>query len=77
MNYQIWMEGYLVTGMEGTPAGAKFLGTFSAENFKNACITWDSIHNRDKGYGDFDIQNLSVWGCGLFDNEIEARASFG
>jgi len=77
MKFEIWKEGYLVSGMEGIPASATFLGTYSAENFRNACIIWDSIHNRDKGYGDFNAQGLSVWGCRLFDNEADARASFG
>jgi len=74
MNYSIWMEGYAATG-QSSPA--QFLGAFKAENFRNACIIWDSIHNRDKGYGNFDIINLSVWGCSLFDNEADARRSFG
>ena len=74
MTYELWMEGYSATGQH---APAQYLGSYTADSFRNACITWNSLHNRDKGYGDFDIINLSVWGCSIYDNEQDARRGFG
>lgn len=31
--------------------------------------------DHDKSY--FNLEHLTYWGCRLFDNEIEARKSFG
>lgn len=75
--YEIWMEGYLCSGMDGIPANAMLLGTVEAESFKEACATLCSPKGFQKHYGNFDSERLSVWGCRLFDNEADARRSFG
>jgi len=76
MRYQIWMEGYLATGMEGIQAPAKFMGSMEANSFREACIKFSKTPDA-KGFGNFSEQSLSYWGCGLYDNEADARASFG
>lgn len=75
--YDVWIEGYLITGMGGIPAQAKKIGTVEAETFAAACdkvclpIEWQKLN----GY--YDRQHGTVWGCRLFDNEADARKQFG
>ena len=67
-SYNIWAEGWCATGGGG---GAVFFGESSGNTFREACIT---LLNKDKS---FNKENLSWWGCKLFDNEQDARRSFG
>jgi hypothetical protein len=79
--WHVWMEGYLATGMEGIPAEAMLVGiareeTFQAAaykacraKFKEECDSYYRIHE-EFGYPIF-------WGCRLYDNEIDARRSYG
>lgn len=70
--WQIWSEGFAVTGNEGT---AHYHGTEGAETFADACAR---LAARDAEFGKyFDLQRLSFWGCRLFDNEAQARERFG
>ena len=66
--YDVWMEGYRVLGNE---QGAELLGSATAETFKEAC---DIVCMGDDHY---DSYAGEVWGCRLYDNEEEARKSFG
>lgn len=66
--FQVWSEGYRASGDRGT---ATFHGQVEAENFKAAC---DQIIGNSYLY---DSERLTYWGCRLFDNELEARKSFG
>jgi hypothetical protein len=71
MIYQVWCEGYQTSGNSDT---AVLEGEIRAESFTEACIKLlgDRLDkNPDGSY------RLSRWGCRLFDNEAEARASFG
>ena len=64
--FKIWSEGYSITG---NSSEAMFHGEIDAENFEDACA---------KLLGDkLDKNRLSIWGCRLFDNELDARKSFG
>lgn len=66
--FNVWVEGYSATG-GGSQAWLK--GLAQADNFEEACciiFNDDPYFNKDK---------LSVWGCRLFDNESDARKSFG
>jgi hypothetical protein len=72
---EIWSEGYLATGMEGIPAPAHLHGVIEAENLREAC---EKLAEADEGFkGYFNAKNMSYWGCRLFDNEADARKSFG
>ncbi|MCD6300828.1 MAG: hypothetical protein J7L82_02015 [Staphylothermus sp.] len=62
------MEGYSITGNYAT---ASYVGNTNAESFEKACFNL----LKDDDY--FDMGNLSIWGCRLFDNEADARESFG
>ena len=72
--YDIWIEGFRSTGHCGR---AMLLAKdVEADNFLNACIK-----ARDdgafEGYGAFNTENITLWGCSLFSNEEEAREGFG
>lgn len=79
--YDIWIEGYLATGMEGIPNKAhKLASNIEANSFIEAVKKWyNSEPNALADYGDLTIKNniASLWGCRLFENEIDARKSFG
>jgi hypothetical protein len=66
--YSVWSEGFAATGESGT---AVCHGTVAADNFKEAC---KKIFKKDPY---FNENSLSYWGCGLFDNEANARKTFG
>ena len=71
MIYSIWMEGFHI--MEGK-ATAEHLGDYEADSFLDACQLAADEH---PGYGEYDAERNCIWGCRLFDNEIDARKSFG
>ncbi len=90
--YQIWQEGYCCTGMEGKPVKARLIGEVMARSFIQACHivkcqeylkNIDTINNPnyeqyiEPDRWDYDPSNLTDWGCRLFDNEEDARKSFG
>ncbi len=70
--WQIWSEGYAVTGQAGK---AHLHGETEAETFNDACLTLAKRDGKFAKY--FDPQRMTFWGCRLFDNEAEARKSFG
>lgn len=81
MKYDIWVEGYLCTGMEGIPAKAKCLATgVEGDTFLDAVRKWyNSVPNAEYKYGHLSIDGdcATLWGCKLYDNEADARKSFG
>jgi len=71
--FSIWVEGYVVSG---NSARASLLASVNATSFSNAV----SIFRNGRSGGErlhIDVENLTMWGCRLFDNEIDARRSFG
>lgn len=72
--YNIWMQGYLCSGMEGIPEKATYEGEFEANSFREACDMWSKTLKEPYYY---NSEYLTYWGCKLFDNEIDARKSFG
>ena len=71
--YEVWREGYRATGEEGY---ASFIGSVYADSFKEACDIL-CANRDDKIYGRYDSEKLMVWACRLFDNEEDAKRSFG
>lgn len=72
LTWQIWSEGYSASGDAGT---AVRHGVVEAATFKEAC---DLLADRDREFMRYyDAERLTYWGCRLFDNEGEARATFG
>lgn len=73
--HDIWMEGYLASGMDGIPAHASFEGCYPGETFAEACQAWANAKSERAQY--FDADRLSYWGCRLFPTEEKARKQFG
>lgn len=69
--FEIWMEGYRVTGNE---SDAQYKGSWPGNTFADACETWAKSTESPNL---FDRGALTYWGCRLFDNETDARKSFG
>ena len=70
--FEIWAEGFVDNGGR---AGATMLGKANGKTFKDACknrAERDAEFNRY-----FDEDRMTYWGCRLFDNEVDARKSFG
>ena len=85
--WEIWMEGYCATGQS---APATFEGKWEGESFDKAVEKFVFVKNLwhlyDKGTrllprdSDGIMKEVTVhriWACRLFDNEADARASFG
>lgn len=87
---QIWMEGYAATGES---SGAQLIGTFDAIDFDDAVLQYNDQqlqkHNvvsaepytrnsfiNQEAYEN-RRSNWKIWGCALFNNETDARKSFG
>lgn len=84
--FEIWIEGYRATGEYAT---ASYIGKAIGETFEEACRNFEypedfssmgiKIYSKgekltiDKNGGG----RPSIWGCRLFDNEADARKSFG
>lgn len=70
MKFAVWSEGYRATGDESS---AQFHGEAEAASFEDACyaLLGDRIDkHRYMGC-------LAIWGCRLFDNETDARRTYG
>lgn len=68
--FEIWSEGYLCTGMEGIPSKAYKHGEIQGKTFKEACINLAKENSSFAQY--FKLENMTHWGCRLFDNKEEA-----
>ncbi len=74
-NIELWQEGFAATGESSK---AERIGEYLAENFDDAMKMYMSekpnieILKNGDGSG-----NYSSWAMRIFDNEAEARASFG
>ena len=68
----IWSEGFAATGDSG---GATFHETVRAESLKEACSV---LAETSPGFAKYyNEKRMTFWGCRLYDNEIDARRSFG
>jgi hypothetical protein len=74
--YDVWMEGYSATGERDV---AKFMGSYNAKSFAHACHICMCLYYLKIGQErwDYDPKTLSYWGMRLFENEVDARKSFG
>ena len=84
--FEIWMEGFITTGQRGT---AKLIGIGEGETFDDAVKEYMS---KNPGHGIYDPgrngfttdeaydnrdSNWRVWGCSLYDNQLDASKAFG
>lgn len=83
--FEIWSEGYRATGEDGDATfHGKYPGetfdeaveyansqsTLNAERYTPECFWPREAYNNRRS-------NWKIWGCALFDNEADARKSFG
>lgn len=73
--YQVWLEGYVCTGQR---ASAEYLGEFEGANFEEACLEASIARF---GIAEtqifYDANRNTFWGCRFYNNESEARKTFG
>ncbi len=72
MQYDIWAEGYICTGQTSR---ATLLANVEADSFKEAVLRYKNNYASQAEL--VNVEALTYWGCRLFDNEAEARESFG
>jgi hypothetical protein len=72
--FEVWSEGYVSTGLS---CKADYHGKFEGEDFRDAVTNFRNSltdkHSRDC----INLDSLTIWGCYFFDNELDARKSFG
>lgn len=69
--FDIWMEGFHIN--EGRTPGM-YCGQYSGNTFQEACAKWNDLCG-EPGY--YDASRNTYYGCRFFDNEADARRSFG
>lgn len=78
MIFEIWSEGYRATGESGT---AHLHGKEEATSFEEALLLHALRNEEFYKYLDHKPSskgsNYTYWACRLFDNEKDARKSFG
>lgn len=67
--FEVWMEGYLATGMEGVPSGPDRIAIVEANSFEEAC---DIVGKRKKWSSLYEKETRSMWGCRLYPTLEEA-----
>ena len=70
--FDVWSEGYQASG---DSSRATYHGISEGRDFKDACINLAEFDRNFSKY--FDPERITFWGCRLFDNEADARDSFG
>jgi len=70
----LWSEGYAATGES---SDAIFHGTFKSKDLRDAVIQFRDSLDDEGSKNCIDIKRLTFWGCKFYDNESEARKSFG
>ncbi len=74
MEYQVWSEGFRSTGQSGS---AHNHGTFDGDTFKDAVESFRTSLADQYSRDCVNLESLTFWGCRFFDNEGDARKSFG
>jgi hypothetical protein len=72
--FQVWTEGYAATGQS---SDAQYHGEFEGETFREAVAAFRDSLTDEHSRNCVDLERLSFWGCRFFDNEDDARKSFG
>lgn len=74
MKFEIWSEGYIVTGGRGR---AVFHGDWEGETFADACQSWADSLPPESRSSYKNVDQPRFWSCRLFDNEADARKAYG
>jgi hypothetical protein len=70
--YSIWSEGYAATG---DFSGATYHGDSYGKGFRDAVYRYAQTNISFSK--DLNLKELTLWGCKLYDNESDARRTFG
>jgi hypothetical protein len=70
----LWLEGFSATGES---SGAVMLGNYEAKNFDDAVIQYMKENKSEVNWDGSGKKEHNIWGCRIFDNEEDARKSFG
>ena len=73
-DFEVWTEGYAANGESGD---ATYHGVFKGETFKDAVAAYADTVDDPYSRSCIDLERLTFWGCRFFDNETDARKSFG
>lgn len=75
-DFSLWVEGYVATGES---CCAYYLGTFRAKSFGDAVEAWKRTQSREvqRTVYKHDKGPWVYWERQIFDNEAQARVSFG
>jgi len=78
MKYEVWIEGYVATGESAVAhrlesIDGKYL--WEGETFNDACI--EAMKGCNLPMPFYDKERNAFWGCRFFDNEKDAKESFG
>lgn len=71
--FEIWTEGYRISGAVGL---AVQQGTAFGKDFNEAIENW-LAHLPESDIANYNSRQKTYWGCRIFDNEADARRSFG
>ena len=71
-SYEVWIEGYIV--IEGS-CKAQSIGSYKAKTFKDACVK--ALRKQKFRMEFYDKVSNRFWGRSLYDNETDARKTFG
>lgn len=87
--FEVWIEGYATTGESATASRVLREGEmdskWEAVDFRQACVyalnelKWQMLYTGYQGCGScyYDAEENSYWARCFYDNEEEARKSFG
>lgn len=70
----LWVEGYSISGNR---SDASFCGKYDVDTLQEAVIEYKSTVTDQRSRDLIDVNKLTYWGCRFFDNEDDARRSFG
>jgi hypothetical protein len=73
--FNIWVEPYLCTGMEGIPSQPLMVAEkVKANTFEEACDITGNNPEIQKGWGYYNPVTKSLWGCKMHPSFEEAEA---
>ena len=69
--YPVWSEGYRATGESNT---ATYHGMFEGHSFQEAVKNFADTRSKPELV---NTDQMTYWGCRLYDNPSDAQRSFG
>ena len=77
ISYEVWIEGFQITGQSAKAERLlhKNITLWEASTFQEACEKACIAKDWDMKY--YDKNKNTYWACNFYDNEKDARKSFG